>query len=134
MPTFMATFLNSKTILLVDDNRLVLATILQSLSVKGYKIIAAESAEDAEVILASGERIDLAIIDINMPGKNGLELAERFRSLDHVPFMFLSAYSDPGYVEQASRLGTLSYLIKPIDPLKIASVVEAALARAEEPD
>ena len=132
MPTLITTSLNKKTILLVDDDRLVLATISQGLSAKGYKVVTAESAEDAEVILASGERPDLAIIDVNMPGKSGFELAERLRSLDYVPFIFLSAYSDQDYVEQASGLGALSYLIKPTDPLKVAPVVEAALARAEE--
>lgn len=132
MPTLMTTSPNSRTILLVDDDRLVLATISQGLSVKGYKVVTAESAEDAEVALASGERPNLAIVDVNMPGKSGFELAERLRSLDHVPFIFLSAYSDPDFVEQASSLGALSYLIKPTDPLKIAPVVEAALARAEE--
>jgi response regulator NasT len=123
---------NCKTLLLVDDDRLVLVTLAQGLSVKGYKILKAESAEDAEVILAGGERPDLAIIDFSMPGKSGLELAKRLQTFDQIPFIFLSAYSDSNSVEQATEYGALSYQVKPIDPEQLAPVIEAALARSLE--
>jgi response regulator NasT len=121
-----------KSLLLVDDDRLVLVMLARGLSDLGYKIRMAESSDEAEASLMGGERPDLAIIDINMPGKNGLYLAERLRSLDRIPFIFLSAYSDPAFVQQAAEYGALGYLIKPIDSLQIAPTIEAALARAEE--
>jgi AmiR/NasT family two-component response regulator len=121
-----------KTLLLVDDDRLVLVTLAQGLSDLGYKISTASSADDAEAFLAGGERPDLAILDVNMPGNSGLYLAERLRSFDHIPFIFLSAYSDPAFVEQAAEHGALGYLIKPIDSPQLAPSIEAALARAAE--
>ena len=123
---------NGKNILLVDDDRLVLVTLASGLAGNGYHVYTAESVDDAEVILAAGDRIDLAIIDVSMPQRNGLELAERLRSFDHVPFIFLSAYSDQVFVDQASAYGALSYLVKPIDPVQMIPVVKAALDRAEE--
>jgi AmiR/NasT family two-component response regulator len=123
---------NDKTLLLVDDDRLVLVTLAQGLSDKGYKVLTAESVDDAEVILSSGERPDLAILDVNMPGKNGLYLAERLLSFEHIPFVFLSAYSDQAIVEQAAKYGALGYLIKPIDSPQLVPTIEAALARAKE--
>jgi AmiR/NasT family two-component response regulator len=123
---------NDKTLLLVDDDRLVLVTLAQGLSDKGYKILTAESVDDAEVILSSGERPDLAILDINMPGKNGLYLAERLLSFDRIPFIFLSAYSDQAFVERATEYGALGFLIKPIDSPRLVPTIEAALARAKE--
>jgi AmiR/NasT family two-component response regulator len=122
----------NKSLLLVDDDRLVLATLAQGLSDKGYKIQTAESVDDAEVILSGGEQFDLAIIDVSLPKRSGYELAERLRMFNHVPFIFLSAYSDQHFVEQASEYGALSYQVKPIDPHQLAPIVETALARAEE--
>lgn len=123
---------SAKTLLLVDDDRLVLVTLAKGLSDKGYKVYTAETVDEAEVILLSGERPDLAILDINMPGKNGLYLAERLLSFDHIPFIFLSAYSDQSFVERATEYGALGYLIKPIDSSKLVPTIEAALARAKE--
>lgn len=123
---------DKKNLLLVDDDRLVLVTISQGLVNAGYTVSTAESVDEAEAILASGERPDLVILDVRMPGRKGLDLAERLRSFDHIPFMFLSAYSDADFVEQASQSGALSYLIKPIDTPQLLPAVGAALARADE--
>ncbi len=119
-------------LLLVDDDRLVLMTLAQGLATAGYKVSTAESADDAEALLASGERPDLAILDISMPGKSGLQLAERLRLLDHIPFMFLTAYNDRENVERAASSGSLGYLVKPIDTQQLVPSIESALARAGE--
>ncbi|MGZ4992926.1 MAG: ANTAR domain-containing response regulator [Methylobacter sp.] len=123
---------NKHSLLLVDDERLVLATIAQGLSRAGYIINTAESVDEAEALLAGGERPDLAILDVNMPGRSGLELAERLCSFDRIPFMLLTAYSDQQIVEQAAACGALSYLVKPVDTRQLVPAIEAALARAAE--
>jgi len=123
---------NATTILLVDDDRLVLLTLERSLIAKGYKVITAESAEDAELLLISGEKPDLAVLDVNLPGKSGLDLAQRLQILDLIPFILLSAYSDQEFIDTATRHGALCYLLKPIDPPQIAPVIESALVRARE--
>jgi two-component system, response regulator PdtaR len=119
-------------LLLVDDDRLVIATVTLGLQQAGYRISAAESAEEAEVLLASRERPDLAILDIRMPGQGGLALAQRLREFDHIPFIMFSAHSDPSMVDQATRQGALGYLVKPMDMPQLVPAVEAALARASE--
>jgi AmiR/NasT family two-component response regulator len=124
--------ITNRTILLVDDDRLVLTTIARGLTELGYNVLTAESVDDAEAILASGERPDLTILDISMPGKSGLELAERLHLFDHIPFMLLTAYSDPALVEQAAKCGALGYLVKPVDISQLVPTIEAALARANE--
>jgi len=125
--------INSKhTLLLVDDERLVLATLAQGLSKAGYAVSTAESVDEAEALLASGERPDLVILDVSMPGRNGLELAERLHSFDHIPFLLLTAYSDQAIVEQAAACGALGYLVKPVDTRQLVPAIEAALARAAE--
>ncbi len=121
-------------LLLVDDDRLILATLASGLRDAGYQVTAAESVDDAEALLTSGLRPDMALVDMRMPGRNGLELAERLRDLDHVPFLMLSAYSDAQTVERASGLGALGYLVKPLDVAQIRPAVEAGLQRARELD
>lgn len=120
------------TLLLVDDDRLVLSMLSMGLSRAGYRVITAESAEDAEALLVSGERPDLAILDVRMPGASGLALAERLRSLEHIPFMLLTAYSDRETVDRATSCGALGYLVKPVDTPQLLPAIKAALARAQD--
>jgi AmiR/NasT family two-component response regulator len=127
-----ANALSQRNILLVDDDRLVLATLSRGLNVAGYIVSTAESADDAEAMLAGGERPNLAILDVSMPGRNGLELAERLHLFDQIPFMLLTAFNDQEIVEQATKSGALGYLIKPIDTPQLVPAIEAALARAKE--
>ena len=123
---------SGKKLLIVDDDRLVLSMIASGLCAAGYEVTTAESAEDAEAWLAGGQRPDLAILDVRMPGHGGLYLAQRLRELDHIPFMMLSAYSDPAMVEQATLSGALGYAIKPMDIVQLIPAIETALARANE--
>lgn len=122
----------NKRILIVDDDRLVLVVIANGLTRAGYEVVTAESAEDAEAWLAGGERPDLAILDVSMPGRSGLHLARRLNELDHIPFIMLSAYSEPETVEQATRYGALGYVVKPQDLPQMIPAIEAALGRANE--
>jgi AmiR/NasT family two-component response regulator len=119
-------------LLLVDDDRVVLSTVASGLRQAGYHVSTAESAEEAESLLAGGERPDLAILDVRLSGPDGLYLAQRLRELDHIPFMMLSAYSDPQIIGQATRLGALGYMVKPLDISQLLPGIEAALSRADE--
>lgn len=120
------------TILLVDDDRLVLSTLSRGVAAAGYRVSTAESVDEAEAILAGGERPDMVILDVSMPGRNGLELAERLHSFDHIPFMLLTAYSDQEIVDQATSCGALGYLVKPVDTPQLVPAIKAAMARAGE--
>ena len=122
----------SAHLLLVDDDRLVLATLAAGLQQAGYRGSTVDAAEDAEDLVASGERPELAILDVRLSGQNGLHLAKRLHELDHIPFMMFSAYSDQTMVDQASRSGALGYLVKPLDIPQLVPAIEAALARANE--
>lgn len=120
------------TLLLVDDDRLILTTLSSGLATAGYHVRVAESVDEAEELLAGGWRPDLAILDMRMPGRDGLELARRLHSLDQIPFLLLTAYGDREFVEQANAAGALSYLVKPLGVPQLIPAVEAAIARAGE--
>ncbi len=118
-------------ILLVDDDRLILATLSDGLRRFGYAVETASDGERALAMCAACEP-DLAILDLSMPGMGGVELARRLRETTRVPYLFLSAYSDQEVVDSAVEEGALGYLVKPLDVNQIAPAVEAALARAAE--
>lgn len=121
-----------RTLLLVEDDRLVLSTLANGLRGAGFNVLTAESVNEAEELLSGGQRPDLAIVDVLMPVRNGLELAQRLRELDHIPFVLLTACSDALVVEQATHAGALAYLVKPVDVPQLLPAIEAALARASE--
>jgi response regulator NasT len=123
---------SNPAILLVDDDRLILAVFTKGLTSAGYRVIRAESVDDAEALLIMGERPDMVILDVNMPGRSGLELAVRLSTVDFIPFILLTAYNDEVIVEQAAASGALSYLVKPIDVPQLIPAIEAALARAQD--
>jgi response regulator NasT len=119
-------------LLLVDDDRLILSTLSSGLRAVGYQVSAADSAEEAESLLASGIRPDLAILDVQLPNADGLSLAERLHEFEHLPFVMLSAYGDAKSVAAATRLGALAYMVKPMDVPQMVPTIEAALLRARE--
>ena len=114
-------------ILVVDDDRLVLATVTHGLMQAGYDVIDADNGDDA-ILLAREHRPDLALLDIRMEGKSGLDVAAYLREYLHVPFMFLSAFADDDTVQQVKALGAVAYLVKPLDIGQIVPTVAAALA------
>lgn len=117
-------------ILVVDDDRLVLASLARGLRQSGYFV--SEAASGAEALAVVEERApDLALLDIRMPGMSGLEVAPSLAA-SGVPFLFLSAYGDPDVVAQAAQHGALGFLVKPLDVAQIIPSVETALARAHQ--
>ncbi len=118
-------------ILVVDDDRLVLATLTHGLAQAGYEIIDADNGDDA-ILLAREHRPELALLDIRMEGKSGFDVAAYLREYLQTPFMFLSAFADDETLAQVKALGALAYLIKPLDIRQIVPAVEAAFAQIEQ--
>ena len=119
---------NAGKILVVDDDRLVLATVTHGLAQAGYEVIDADNGDDA-ILLAREHRPELALLDIRMEGKSGFDVAETLRDAYRIPFMFLSAFADAATLAQVEELGALDYLIKPLDVGQILPRVADALAR-----
>jgi response regulator NasT len=118
-------------ILVVDDDRLVLAMVTHGLSQAGYEVIDADNGDDA-ILLARQHRPDIALLDIRMEGKTGFDVAEYLRDVGHTPFVFLSAFSDQETVAKVKALGALAYLVKPLEVGQIVPTIDAAYARAQQ--
>jgi response regulator NasT len=116
-------------ILVVDDDRLVLATLVQGLTDAGYEVIDADNGDEA-ILFAREHRPQLALLDIRMVGKTGFDVARTLRDPKYgIPFMFLSAFADEATQREVQALGALDYLIKPLDVGQIVPRVDAAFAR-----
>jgi len=118
-------------ILVVDDDRLVLATLVAGLKQAGFEVIEADNGDDG-ILLARKYKPRLAILDMRMQGKSGMDVARYLAANTSTGFMFLSAFGDADIVEEATRMGALGYLVKPLDVRQIVPAVRAALARWDE--
>ncbi|MGZ8255669.1 MAG: ANTAR domain-containing response regulator, partial [Burkholderiaceae bacterium] len=122
---------SNPTLMVVDDDRLVLATLVAGLKQAGFDVIEADNGDDA-ILLARKHKPRLAILDMRMQGKSGMDVARYLAANTDTGFMFLSAFGDSDIVEEATRMGALGYLVKPLDVRQIVPAVRAALSRANE--
>ncbi|MES2743574.1 MAG: response regulator [Pseudomonadota bacterium] len=118
-------------ILIVDDDQILSAFLGEILRHAGYDTAIANSAEEALRQIAVREP-DMALLDIQMPGMSGLELAKQLHADSGVPFMFLSGSGDSDSGKQAAAYGAVGYLVKPVDESRLMPAFEASLARADE--
>jgi AmiR/NasT family two-component response regulator len=122
---------STRRLLLVDDDRLILATTSAALRAAGYEVAEADSA-DAALATIEASAPDLALLDIRMGPVGGFDLARQLQRRGQVPFMFLSAYGDSKTVEEATELGAVGFAVKPVDMAQLVPAVEAAMARAAD--
>ena len=118
------------SILVLDDDRLVLATVVHGLTQAGYAVLDADNGDDA-ILLTRDHRPDLALLDIRMEGKSGFDVAAYLRDVPRVPFVFFSAFADDETRAKAKALGALDYWVKPMDVARLVPYIDAAMARAK---
>ena len=118
-------------ILLVDDDRLVLATLKQGLSKVGYTVTAYDNGQDALEFYRSSPP-DLVVLDLRMPGLSGLVTARAMLESAYRPILMLSACDGQAIVREAVSTGVAGYLVKPIEANQMAPSIEVALARFAE--
>jgi two-component system cell cycle response regulator DivK len=119
-----------KKILVVEDNDNNMYLITYILEKKGHKVIAAKTGEEG-IKLALNERPDLILMDIQLPGINGLETTQRIRASKQggdVPIIALTSYALVGDREQVLSAGCSGYIEKPINPETIMGEIEKYLA------
>ncbi|MBI3230126.1 MAG: response regulator [Burkholderiales bacterium] len=120
-----------RSILVVDDDEMLLAYMAEVMQFAGYEVWSANNGEDG-ISLALEHEPSLVLLDINMPGISGLEVARTLRHESAIPFMFLSSLDDIEVVKQAAKYGAVGYLVKPVNHSQLLPAVVAALARADD--
>ena len=126
-----------KTIVLVEDEDLVRRLVSRLLEKEGYRVIEAGTAEEGLEILSNGEKADLLLTDITLPGGlNGIELGRR--ALEERRDLKLICMSGSGEEEMTSDLlkravGAAAFLNKPFSPGELVKTVNGLLDTAQEP-
>jgi len=116
-------------VLVVDDEALIRMGMRVMLQDLGYEVVG-EAADGQEAIEKVGALDpDVVIMDIKMPGMDGLEATRRIMAAHPVPIIVLSAYNQRSLVEEAADAGVLAYLMKPVRESDIAPAIEVARAR-----
>lgn len=116
-------------ILVVDDKSENLHALQTTLKETNAEVVKAQSGNDA-LIAALNHDFALAILDVQMPGMDGYELAGHLRSEEqtkHVPIIFLTAYADEQQMFKGYGIGAMDYIVKPYDPVVLLSKVLAFL-------
>jgi two-component system cell cycle sensor histidine kinase/response regulator CckA len=118
------------TILVVDDEQTVLHFVVPTLRKAGYSVISASSGLEALAACREREGIDLAVLDVIMPGMNGPQLLTRLREqFGSVRVLFMSGYSNSRAVAIPRRTEEASiFMEKPFTGAKLLARVEEALA------
>src|SRR5580658_7957311 len=123
----------ANNILLVDDEPGMLRYIKTLLEVDDYKVETASSGEEALERVQKGLRPDLVLLDLLMPGIDGLETLEQLRKLQPgVKVVMLSCVSDTRKVVQAIRLGAHDYLTKPFQKSELDTVIDQCLGTNQQ--
>ncbi len=118
-------------ILIVEDDRLALATMVVGLEAHGYTIAKAGSGEEAlSVCVAFNPH--LIVMDICLPGISGVEAVRQIRMKQDVPVIFLSAVEDIEVVKETITLSSAIHLVKPITLTQLIPAIESMLARGKE--
>ena len=119
-------------ILAVDDDPQALRYVRESLTRAGYEPLV--TADPAGVLrLVEEERPQLVLLDLVLPGSDGMELMREIVERTGVPVIFVSAYGQDQLVARAFDMGAADYVVKPFSPTELAARVRAALRRRETP-
>lgn len=119
------------TIFVVDDDRLVLATLSSDLERTGYNV---QSFENGKSALEAYRQIlpDLVLLDIRMPEMDGVQTAREMLAFKYRPILILSAYDDVDTVTDSIAVGVSGYLVKPLLPSQLVPAIETSLARSKD--
>ena len=121
-----------RRIVLGEDEALIRLDLKEMLEEEGYEVVGEAGDGESAVRLAQELRPDLVILDIKMPGVDGLAAAERISAERVAPVLILTAFSQKDLVDRAARAKAMGYLVKPFQKSDVVPAMEIALARYEE--
>jgi heterodisulfide reductase subunit A2 len=121
-----------KPILVVDDEAIVRESIRDWLKDAGYQVSVAESGEEA-LQLIEKQDFGVMILDLRLPGINGIDVLKKAKVLKpNIKSIVITAYPTMLSQEEASKLGAIDYLVKPVFPDKLEELIRETLGQVEK--
>jgi Response regulators consisting of a CheY-like receiver domain and a winged-helix DNA-binding domain len=119
-------------ILIVEDDDAIQNSLKELLMMKGYDVVQAFSYQQA--LNAFNKNIQFVLIDIQLPGGNGISLCQKIRDLSSVPILFLTAKDDEGTIVEALNRGGDDYIIKPFRASELIARIKSIMRRTIKND
>ena len=122
----------STRVVIAEDEAIIRLDLKETLQEEGYEVVGETGRGDEAVQLVRDLTPDLVILDIKMPGLDGLSAARAITSERQAAVLILTAFSQRDLIEQARDAGALAYLVKPFQRSELIPAVEVALGRFRE--
>ena len=119
-------------VVIAEDEAIIRLDLKEILEEEGYEVVGETGRGDEAVVLVREQAPDLAILDIKMPGMDGLSAAREIAGERRAAVLILTAFSQRDLIEQARDAGALAYLVKPFQKSELIPAIEVALGRFEE--
>ncbi len=119
-------------VVIAEDEAIIRLDLKETLQEEGYEVVGETGRGDEAVQLVRDLEPDLAILDIKMPGMDGLAAAREIAGERRAAVLILTAFSQRDLIEQARDAGALAYLVKPFERSELVPAVEVALGRFKE--
>ncbi len=119
----------SAHVLIVEDDREIRTMVSRFLQKHGFRVSAADNARTMDKILEAA-RIDLMVLDLMLPGEDGLSICRRLRAQSTMPIVMLTASGEPTARVVGLEMGADDYVPKPFDPHELLARIKAVLRRA----
>ena len=119
-------------ILIAEDEAIIRLDLKEMLEEEGFEVVGEASDGEAAIRLAKERAPDLVIMDVKMPGMDGLTAAERIVEENVAAVLILTAFSQRDLVQRAAEAGAMGYLVKPFQKSDLMPALDMALARYAE--
>ena len=119
-------------IVIAEDEALIRLDLKETLEEEGYEVVGAVGRGDEAVDLVRELHPDLAILDIKMPGLDGIAAARQITESRRAAVLILTAFSQRDLIERARDAGALAYLVKPFQKADLLPALEVAIGRFQE--
>ena len=119
-------------VVIAEDEAIIRLDLREILEEQGYEVVGETGRGDEAVALVRDHTPDLAILDIRMPGMDGLAAAREIATEGRSAVLILTAFSQRNLIEEARDAGALAYLIKPFTQAELVPAIEVALGRFKE--
>jgi response regulator NasT len=119
-------------VVIAEDEAIIRLDLKETLEEEGYEVVGETGRGDEAVQLVKEHDPDIAILDIKMPGLDGLSAAREIAGERRAAVLILTAFSQRDLIEQARDAGALAYLVKPFQRSELIPALEVAIGRFEE--
>jgi two-component system, response regulator PdtaR len=119
-------------VVIAEDEAIIRLDLKEILTSAGYEVVGETGRGDEAVRMVEEHQPDLAILDIKMPGMDGVRAAREITSRQQVAVILLTAFSQRDLIEEARDSGVAAYLIKPFQPRELLPAIAEVLAKARQ--